>query len=459
MPLVYVTEFLSDNIAETPEGYLLCQNVPITRTGEFLYKGNELLGEDSMPLVKPSSDGIVRILRNENNVFDEGTIRSFEGKPFTLDHPGGFVDPENWQELTHGIVHNVRRGNDNQHDLLLADILVTTEDAIKLIKAGQRELSCGYDAEYQDLGSGIGEQTNIIGNHVALVSKGRAGTRCAIQDKACTNCGNCNCHKEKTQEETEVGKLTLKEKIKKWFDSCPIKDADEVTEEELKDEKEKVGGTTDEEEKEDEKKQEETEDEDEDEEKETKDGDGDPRIDELESRLGRIESLLKELLSEDNETADKKTKDEDSDEEDEKEQEEKETEDEEESDEEKEKKEVNDAWPDFLADLEILSPGYKVRKPTRDHLKTFDNMMVNVLEGAIENNEFGEQVELLAGKKGFHKMTHDALVTAFGAASRLAANKRNSKVQTKAAKTNDFAAARTVADINKRNKEYWKTKK
>ena len=122
----YISEQLSDNMAELPSGYLLCMNVPITRTGEFLYKGNELLGQDGKPLVEPTSDGMVRIQRDEDQVFNEDSIKSFEGMPLTLEHPDGFVTPENWSKLAHGTVQNVRRGENGQGDLLLADILVTT---------------------------------------------------------------------------------------------------------------------------------------------------------------------------------------------------------------------------------------------------------------------------------------------------------------------------------------------
>lgn len=43
-------------------------------------------------------------------------------------------------------------------------------------------MSCGYEAEYLQTGDGKGKQSNIRGNHVALVTKGRAGETCAIHD-------------------------------------------------------------------------------------------------------------------------------------------------------------------------------------------------------------------------------------------------------------------------------------
>lgn len=480
----YVTAQLSENISETPEGYLLCENVPITRTGEFLYKGNELLGDDNKPLVEPTSDGIVRIQRDEESVFDEITIRSFEGKPFTLNHPDGFVDPENWQDLTHGIIQNVRRGINEQSDLMLADILVTTKEAIDLIKSGERELSCGYDAEYEDLGSGVGRQRNIIGNHVALVSKGRAGGRCAIQDKACDHCGTCQCQKDDKQEEENVAKTKDRiaefkdklQKLLKWFDEdsdLPVKIKDEDKDEDEKDKKDE-DQTKDKKMKDDD---EPDKDKDDEKEKDTKDDDGlaaiSARIDALESRVNEVLSLIQELAEEESaETGDedpdkdddkkdqdddkKETGDED-DKDDDKDKDKKETgdEDDDEKKEEEEKKEVNDSWPEFLSYADILVPGKKLVKPTKDHRKTFDNMRIDILETAMEDDLFGAEIEKLAGKRGFHKLTGDALDVAFIAASNIAAGKRNSTVQKKTIDNKMNGAAQTVADINKKNKEFW----
>jgi len=138
--------------------------------------------EGESPL-KTGDDGIVKITRDEKEVFNPKTMASFEGKPLTITHPKEFVGPENWQELTHGIIQNVRRGKDaDTKDDLMCDLLVTDGMAIALIKNGLREVSCGYEAEYEQTGEGTGIQTNIIGNHLALVRKGRAGSSYAIND-------------------------------------------------------------------------------------------------------------------------------------------------------------------------------------------------------------------------------------------------------------------------------------
>jgi hypothetical protein len=82
-----------------------------------------------------------------------------------------------------GTVLNPRRGETHQNDLMLADFLITDPDIIEAILNDEiREVSSGYDCDYEEIGPGRGRQTNIIGNHVALVDKGRCGPRCAIGD-------------------------------------------------------------------------------------------------------------------------------------------------------------------------------------------------------------------------------------------------------------------------------------
>jgi hypothetical protein len=171
----YTTSKISENIHETPEGYLVCVGVPIARTGEMVY------GEDETPL-EAGEDGQILINREAEEVFRPETIASFEGKSITITHPEEFVDPKNWKELTKGILQNVRRGEGDSENDLIADLLITDVVAIDLVKNGLREVSCGYEAEYTQTGEGRGIQTDIVGNHLALVDQGRAGSAYAIND-------------------------------------------------------------------------------------------------------------------------------------------------------------------------------------------------------------------------------------------------------------------------------------
>lgn len=178
MAKFYTPTKLSENIRETPEGFLVCMGVPIARTGEMVY------GENETPL-ETDEEGQILIYRDADEVFNVDTIASFEGKAITIKHPEDFVSPANWSYLAKGIIQNVRKAPEKDEDgeeCLLADLLVTDALAIQLIKNGLREVSCGYEAEYEQTGEGKGKQSKIIGNHLALVEQGRAGQSYAIND-------------------------------------------------------------------------------------------------------------------------------------------------------------------------------------------------------------------------------------------------------------------------------------
>ncbi len=169
---------LSENISRRePEGYLLCLNVPVARTGTQDYLPEEL----GLP-----GSSFMSVFRPEEEVFSPETMASFEGMPVTNDHPPEGVDVSNIRALQKGHAHNVRRGGGDESDLLLADLIITDPHLIDLILDGKREISCGYTYELcEENGQYI--QRKIRGNHVAVVDAGRAGKRVAIRDhKGCS---------------------------------------------------------------------------------------------------------------------------------------------------------------------------------------------------------------------------------------------------------------------------------
>lgn len=178
MANIYSVEQLSEHISETPEGFLLCENVPITRAGELIYAPSET------PIT--AGDGNTIIEKSREDIARPETIASFEGKPITINHPHDFVTPENWKALTVGVVQNVRVSKlEDGTDALVADLLITDAQAIERVKNKElREVSCGYEATYVEIAPGRGRQEDIIGNHVALVVSGRCGPDCAIHDHA-----------------------------------------------------------------------------------------------------------------------------------------------------------------------------------------------------------------------------------------------------------------------------------
>lgn len=495
----YVTEQLSANRTVTPEGFLLVTNCPMTRTGEFMYRDGEVP-------VTPDSSGNIRIIREAEDVFAEESIASWLGKPLTINHPGDFVSPENWQELAHGSVQNPRRGEGIDGDLLVVDVLVTTEEAIKQINDGMVELSGGYDAEYQEITPGVGKQTNIIGNHLAIVSKGRAGSRCRIGDGVamCTNCGKCTGDCKDKKEEVV---MKFKDKLMKWAASFPSRDEDEETEEqkaarEAKEKEDKEASESkdrkfkDEEEEADweefkKKKAEDRKAKDKKacdeaseeeiaakkkEEEEAKDAEGNG-LGELTARIEALETLINSLIESDEkvheeigdeddpekmaakeagekllkENEERKKKDESEDAEGDPEKEE---------EEEKEKATADAAFPEIAHRAEILFPGMAVRKPTKDHARALRAIKIGALKGASVRAETKAAVDTFTQGKDLAKLTNDALDAAFMGASQLLTAMNNSKVQARKivpAGTRDGAStAAAVADIQARNKAYYK---
>ena len=172
---------LSENISRRePEGYLLCLNVPVARTGTQDYLPEELgitPGSSSFP----SGPGLISVYRPEEEVFAPETMASFEGMPVTNEHPPDGVDIENIRRVQMGHAHHIRRGTGDEADLLLADLIITDEVLIDAILHGKREISCGYTYELAEE-NGRYIQRKIRGNHIAVVEAGRAGHRVSIKD-------------------------------------------------------------------------------------------------------------------------------------------------------------------------------------------------------------------------------------------------------------------------------------
>lgn len=171
--LAYYGTKISPHMTDTPEGYLICHDVAIARTGDMVYRAAELQLEGD-------PDRAVTVRRHPEDVFDPAAVASFEGKDVTAGHPAESVGPSNYAAYSKGHVQNVRRSG----DLLVADLLVKDAGLISDIRNGVvREVSCGYLCSYEPEGDHY-RQGNIRGNHVAVVPRGRAGREVAIKDTA-----------------------------------------------------------------------------------------------------------------------------------------------------------------------------------------------------------------------------------------------------------------------------------
>lgn len=172
--IYYYGDVLSPNLTMTPEGFLICRNVPIARTGDQDYLARELQ-------LDGDGERVVRVHRDPKEVFNPAALASFEGKAVTDGHPPEDVLPENYSSYSKGHVQNVRQ--EGEH--MVADLHVTDPALIDEIRGGnKREVSCGYVCVYEPDGDGTYNQTRIRGNHVAVVLNGRAGKAVSIKDSA-----------------------------------------------------------------------------------------------------------------------------------------------------------------------------------------------------------------------------------------------------------------------------------
>lgn len=420
--IYYTTAKLGPKRELTPEGFLLCKDVPVARTGEMVYAAGEVP-------IEPSRDGLIRVSREAADIFSEITIASCLGKPVTLDHPDEFVDPVNYGQLGKGVMLNVRRGSGIEDDLLFADLLVTDRAAIAAINDGIEEVSLGYEADYEQVSPGRGVQRNIIVNHVALVARGRCGPRCAIGDQD-----------------------TMPTKKKpSWMDKirASFKSKDEAALEEALQEGQKA---MDEE-------SEESEEEKEQREKEAKTADALSRLTTTLDALAKDVAALKKGKGKDSEPGSEKP-----------------------GEEEEEGKETNDEgdltvpgksgkanvgttytgdsaeFADVVARCEILSPGFKM--PTRDSIKTIDALCAckrQALQAAMATSP-AAVTPFLVGQD-LSKLTNDQLHSAFIGASELKKVMNNSQMTPNTAKTKDFGKPTTAASINAQNRDFWANRK
>lgn len=164
-----VAEKLGPHKFKTPEGYLICTDAILSRTGKQEYKRCELFGDTC-----EDPDKIVNVERTDDEVFSDKAMASFENKAVCIEHPDHDVNAENHNELAVGFVRDIHKGEDNGKPVMMGTLVITDKDAVEAVESGEyKELSCGYDCDIND--DDNPQQRNIRGNHVALCKHGRAG--------------------------------------------------------------------------------------------------------------------------------------------------------------------------------------------------------------------------------------------------------------------------------------------
>ncbi|MDQ8996364.1 DUF2213 domain-containing protein [Acinetobacter soli] len=421
---IFTTGLIGRTRETTPEGYLLCRDVPIARIGTLMY------GEGEVP-VSADSTGLILIQRGEDVLFDPITIASAESKPITDDHPDDWVTPDNWKELSKGVGKDVRRGEGADSDYLLADLLVTDKDTIKAVMDGKVEISLGYDADYTEVGKGKGLQSNIRVNHIALVDKGRCGSRCSIGDSFMST-------------KTKKKKVSIGDRIRNLVKT---KDADEA---------EKIAKAV-----EDEAPDIQTEDEDPEDESGTQTGDAAVNR-EILKMLKTMDSRLVALekkKTKDSDDPEKKTEDDDPDDEPTKDNGDLTTPNPAKKlDESGTQTYTGDSLKEVMSRAEILSPGYRL--PTFDSVnngKAVLNAKRSVLKQAHATEDGQKAISPFVGANpDFDKLPAHTIDAAFAGASELIKQQNNMKGVRSGISTKDFGKApMTPAEINARNRSHY----
>ena len=175
---------ISDHLAYTPEGYLLCTRCVLARSGTGdsaqQYRMSEL-DESS------NSDQLVPVDRTVEQVTAPKFLASLPGKAFVVRHPSaGLLTADTHAWSSRGIVLRAYvsdQPDENGNVLILGDVIIHDPDAIRRVLAGERQLSVGYKYELAQGENGRLQMTNLIANHCALVEAGRAGNA-QIMDQA-----------------------------------------------------------------------------------------------------------------------------------------------------------------------------------------------------------------------------------------------------------------------------------
>lgn len=163
----------------TSDGYLAVR-AKAARVGVYDYLASEVGAPDTF-----KATDTVKVYRDAGEVFAADSVRSFIGRPITNDHPAEAVTATNWRDHARGVVMGAMRDG----EYLAFDLTLFDAAAIKAVENGKRELSNGYACQLDwtpgtapDGTAYDARQTQISGNHVALVDAGRAGPNCAIKD-------------------------------------------------------------------------------------------------------------------------------------------------------------------------------------------------------------------------------------------------------------------------------------
>ena len=167
-------------------GFLLVKACPISSFGIFTYGA----GQIGLP---GDPNRLVKVYRPESAVADPAAIESFRNVPFINDHEmlSGFQgDDEATAPEDYGVSGVLTSNVYYEAPWMRGDLKIFARDVQADLASGKKDLSLGYSSDFE-LKPGVfdGEayeaiQTNLRGNHIALVKDGRV-TGARVLDGLC----------------------------------------------------------------------------------------------------------------------------------------------------------------------------------------------------------------------------------------------------------------------------------
>lgn len=166
-------------------GFWEIKDNPLSKEGVFPYLGKQIDPSGTKYGLDP--ERIYWVYRSKKELSNPETLQSFENKPFIDEHVmlGEGCTSTDLKNIA-GVIHNIRcKGN-----MMIGDFTIYSDDIKREIVNGKKQLSLGYRSAFkQKHGVFNGRaydfiQVGIVGNHVALVERGRCGSDVRIFDKS-----------------------------------------------------------------------------------------------------------------------------------------------------------------------------------------------------------------------------------------------------------------------------------
>ncbi len=171
-------------INRTSEGFVTVPAV-ISGVGVQRYYAGEFPRDEIPEQFQDNPLREIHLLRSREEVFDGESVQSFNGLPLTNNHPPQMIDASNVKRYMVGISRDDTKEDKGR---LKNDLRVMDGETLSDIEGGKQAVSCGYnmtilwtsgvDLQY---GAYDGIQTEIRGNHIAIVDEARGGIELRLQ--------------------------------------------------------------------------------------------------------------------------------------------------------------------------------------------------------------------------------------------------------------------------------------